>query len=90
LTAPLKGGKKADVRLVRAGGQTVAAKVYKARQTRSVKNDAAYSDPVYRAAPAFVLPPEGVVLPAELRQPCRGSPMHGATWRTIPPVGRLD
>ena len=40
----LKGGKEADVWLVRAGGQTVAAKVYKARQTRSFKNDAAYKE----------------------------------------------
>ncbi len=40
----LKGGKEADVWLVRAGGQVVAAKVYKARQTRSFKNDAAYKE----------------------------------------------
>ena len=40
----LKGGKEADVWLVRAGGKTVAAKVYKARQTRSFKNDAAYKE----------------------------------------------
>ena len=40
----LKGGKEADVWLVRAGGQIVAAKVYKARQTRSFKNDAAYKE----------------------------------------------
>ena len=40
----LKGGKEADVWLVRSGGQTVAAKVYKARQTRSFKNDAAYKE----------------------------------------------
>jgi RIO kinase 1 len=40
----LKGGKEADVWLVRAGGQTVAAKVYKARQARSFKNDAAYKE----------------------------------------------
>ena len=40
----LKGGKEADVWLVRAGGHVVAAKVYKARQTRSFKNDAAYKE----------------------------------------------
>ena len=40
----LKGGKEADVWLVRSGGQIVAAKVYKARQTRSFKNDAAYKE----------------------------------------------
>jgi RIO kinase 1 len=40
----LKGGKEADVWLVRSGGQTVAAKVYKARQSRSFKNDAAYKE----------------------------------------------
>ncbi|MEY2669139.1 MAG: hypothetical protein RJA59_1777 [Pseudomonadota bacterium] len=40
----LKGGKEADVWLVRSGGQVVAAKVYKARQSRSFKNDAAYKE----------------------------------------------
>lgn len=40
----LKGGKEADVWLVRSGGQIVAAKVYKARQSRSFKNDAAYKE----------------------------------------------
>jgi RIO kinase 1 len=40
----LKGGKEADVWLVRCAGQTVAAKVYKARQSRSFKNDAAYKE----------------------------------------------
>jgi len=40
----LKGGKEADVWLVRSGGQILAAKVYKARQTRSFKNDAAYKE----------------------------------------------
>lgn len=40
----LKGGKEADVWLVRSGGQVVAAKVYKARQSRSFKNDAAYRE----------------------------------------------
>jgi RIO kinase 1 len=44
IVSRLKGGKEADVWLVRAGGQTVAAKVYKARQTRSFKNDAAYKE----------------------------------------------
>ena len=44
VVARLKGGKEADVWLVRAGGQTVAAKVYKARQARSFKNDAAYKE----------------------------------------------
>jgi RIO kinase 1 len=44
IVARLKGGKEADVWLVRAGGQTVAAKVYKARQARSFKNDAAYKE----------------------------------------------
>jgi RIO kinase 1 len=40
----LKGGKEADVWLVRSGGRTAAAKVYKARQARSFKNDAAYRE----------------------------------------------
>ena len=40
----LRGGKEAEVWLVRSGGRTVAAKVYKARQTRSFKNDAAYKE----------------------------------------------
>ena len=40
----LRGGKEAEVWLVRSGGRTVAAKVYKARQTRSFKNDAAYRE----------------------------------------------
>src|SRR5512137_2430042 len=40
----LKGGKEADVWLVRCAGETVAAKVYKARQARSFKNDAAYKE----------------------------------------------
>ena len=40
----LRGGKEADVWLVRSGGQVVAAKVYKARQARSFKNDAAYKE----------------------------------------------
>jgi RIO kinase 1 len=40
----LKGGKEADVWLVRHGGEVVAAKVYRARSSRSFKNDAAYKD----------------------------------------------
>jgi RIO kinase 1 len=40
----LRGGKEADVWLVRCGGQTVAAKVYKDRKTRSFKNDAVYKE----------------------------------------------
>ncbi|HVP68414.1 MAG TPA: RIO1 family regulatory kinase/ATPase [Anaeromyxobacteraceae bacterium] len=40
----LKGGKEADVWLVRSAGQILAAKVYKARQARSFKNDAAYKE----------------------------------------------
>jgi RIO kinase 1 len=40
----LKGGKEADVWLVRHGGEIVAAKVYRARSSRSFKNDAAYKD----------------------------------------------
>ena len=40
----LKGGKEADVWLVRHAGETVAAKVYRARSTRSFKNDAAYQE----------------------------------------------
>jgi RIO kinase 1 len=44
IVSRLKGGKEADVWLVRAGGRTVAAKVYKARQARSFKNDAAYKE----------------------------------------------
>ncbi len=44
VVARLKGGKEADVWLVRSGGQIVAAKVYKARQARSFKNDAAYKE----------------------------------------------
>jgi RIO kinase 1 len=40
----LKSGKEADVWLVRQGGEVVAAKVYKARHTRSFKNNAAYME----------------------------------------------
>jgi RIO kinase 1 len=42
--ARLKGGKEADVWLVRHAGQVVAAKVYRARSSRSFKNDAAYKE----------------------------------------------
>jgi len=42
--ARLKGGKEADVWLVRHAGQVVAAKVYRARQARSFKHDAAYRE----------------------------------------------
>ena len=38
----LKSGKEADLWLVRHGQEVVAAKVYKARQTRSFKNNSAY------------------------------------------------
>jgi len=44
VTARLKGGKEADVWLVRHAGQVVAAKVYRSRYSRSFKNDAAYKD----------------------------------------------
>ncbi len=44
ICARLKSGKEADLWLVRHGGEIVAAKVYKARQTRSFKNDAAYKE----------------------------------------------
>jgi RIO kinase 1 len=40
----LKSGKEADLWLVRHGGEIVAAKVYKARQTRSFKNNAGYKE----------------------------------------------
>ncbi|ABC81965.1 RIO1 family regulatory kinase/ATPase [Anaeromyxobacter dehalogenans] len=42
--ARLKTGKEAEVWLVQAGGEVVAAKVYKARQTRTFRNDAAYRE----------------------------------------------
>ena len=38
----LKSGKEADLYLVRHGQEVVAAKVYKARETRSFKNNSAY------------------------------------------------
>jgi RIO kinase 1 len=44
VVARLKSGKEADVWLVRHGGEIVAAKVYKARQVRSFRNDAAYKE----------------------------------------------
>src|SRR5512133_3127931 len=40
----LKSGKEADLWLVRSGGEVVAAKIYKARQARSFRNDAAYRE----------------------------------------------
>jgi RIO kinase 1 len=40
----LKSGKEADLWLVRHGGEIVAAKVYKARQARSFRNNAAYKE----------------------------------------------
>ena len=40
----LKSGKEADLWLVRHGGETVAEKVYQARQTRSFRNNAAYKE----------------------------------------------
>ncbi len=42
--ARLKSGKEADLWLVRHGAEIVAAKVYKARETRSFHNDAAYRE----------------------------------------------
>jgi RIO kinase 1 len=40
----LKSGKEADLWLVRHAGEIVAAKVYKARQARSFRNNAAYKE----------------------------------------------
>jgi RIO kinase 1 len=40
----LKSGKEADIYLVRHGGEVVAAKVYKERNARSFKNNAAYKE----------------------------------------------
>jgi RIO kinase 1 len=40
----LKSGKEADLWLVRHGGEIVAAKVYKARQVRSFRNNAGYKE----------------------------------------------
>lgn len=44
IVARLKSGKEADVWLVRHAGEIVAAKVYKARNARSFKNNAAYKE----------------------------------------------
>jgi RIO kinase 1 len=44
VVARLKSGKEADVWLVRHGSEIVAAKVYKAREARSFKNDSAYKE----------------------------------------------
>ena len=44
VVARLKSGKEADLWLVRHGGELVAAKVYKARETRSFKNNAVYKE----------------------------------------------
>jgi RIO kinase 1 len=44
VVARLKSGKEADLWLVRHGHEVVAAKVYKARQARSFRNDAAYRE----------------------------------------------
>ena len=40
----LKSGKEADLWLVRHGEEVIAAKVYKARETRSFKNNSAYKE----------------------------------------------
>jgi len=42
--ARLKSGKEADLWLVRHGGEIVAAKVYKAREARSFRNNAGYKE----------------------------------------------
>lgn len=44
VVARLKSGKEADLWLVRHGTETLAAKVYKAREARSFKNNAAYRE----------------------------------------------
>ena len=44
VVARLKSGKEADIYLVEHAGQVVAAKVYKSRQTRSFRNNAAYKE----------------------------------------------
>ena len=44
ICARLKSGKEADLWLVRHGGEIVAAKVYKARQARSFRNNSAYKE----------------------------------------------
>src|SRR5687768_11633353 len=40
----LKSGKEADIYLVEHAGQVVAAKVYKAREARNFRNNAAYKE----------------------------------------------
>jgi RIO kinase 1 len=40
----LKSGKEADIWIVTHGGETVAAKIYKERQSRSFRNNAAYKE----------------------------------------------
>ena len=40
----LKSGKEADLWLVRSGGELVAAKIYKAPQARSFRNNAGYKE----------------------------------------------
>ena len=44
VVARLRGGKEADIWLVRHAGELVAAKVYRSRQHRSFRNDAAYRE----------------------------------------------
>lgn len=44
IVARLKSGKEADVWLVRHAGEIVTAKVYRARNVRSFKNDAVYKE----------------------------------------------
>jgi len=44
ICARLKSGKEADLWLVRHGGEVVAAKVYKARESRSFRNNAGYKE----------------------------------------------
>jgi RIO kinase 1 len=44
VVARLKSGKEADLWLVRHGGEIVAAKVYKAREQRSFRNNAVYKE----------------------------------------------
>ncbi|BDG05216.1 RIO1 family regulatory kinase/ATPase domain-containing protein [Anaeromyxobacter oryzae] len=44
VVSKLKSGKEADLWLVRHGAELVAAKVYKARESRSFRNDAAYRE----------------------------------------------
>jgi RIO kinase 1 len=44
VSARLKSGKEADLWLVRHGGELVAAKVYKARETRNFRNNAGYKE----------------------------------------------